>query len=273
MIQRLKSFRIVTAAAFVLAATHAYAEVVNVDFQNSTGSNSIVYSGQGAIAAPGNLWNAVTPGLSVNGAWWGEVCGPGNVSASGLLDSQGNATGVTVSSQSIANTYAWGGHTADTLRGFGIPATKDDDPAIATGYTALMREYLVAAADTTATVTIGGLTVGGQYDIALYGRGIQGPRTTSFMVGGVEKSTSYIDLDVTPTHVLTEGVDYVMYRSVVATDGTIAISFYDGPTNANGNGEGQFGGFQISTVPEPGTIILLAISLISLLAYAWKKQK
>ena len=38
------------------------------------------------------------------------------------------------------------------------------------------------------------------------------------------------------------------------------------------NGVGTWAGFQVASVPEPSTLVLLASGLIGLLCYAWRKR-
>lgn len=244
------------------------AAVVNVEFQNKNGNASITYSGSGAIAAPGTIWNAVTPSQNVNfDEGWGQLtfsgtdpvvwpnwpATPVGLTSGALVDSQGNATGMTVTAS------AWF-----------VYAAPNPTVSMATGYSDLMREYLDTETTVTGigTVTLNGLTANAPYKLALYGHGADPYRNTTFTVGGVDKSTSYVDF----THSLTENVDYVVYQNVIAdANGKIAINYGAGGALQNGmsgavNTEGSFNGLQIQSVPEPAALSLLALGALAILS-------
>jgi hypothetical protein len=267
-----------TVAAGLLAGSPSWAGTVNIDFQNGWGSQSATYSGQGAMAAPGNLWNAVAPSGNSFDPVWGDLTFSSNVAVtetgpdwaaantnpltfdSGTLrDSQGNMTGIAVSG-ATKFLYAYEG----------------DSNVIASGFDSLMREYLDSGYAGGSDVTIRGLAAGAAYKLVLYGHGAEDFRATTFTIGGVAKSTSFVD-GTNPRTSLAEGSDYVTYSSVVAdSNGQIGIHYaaaYAVHGGATVNDEGSFNGLQISEVPEPSTLALCVAGMVGLLAYAWRKRK
>lgn len=267
------------AAGIVLVGSPSWATTVNVDFQNGWGSMSATYSGQGAMAAPGDYWNAVAPIGNNFDPVWGDLTLSSNVAVTetgpdwaaaetnpltfdsgALMDSLGNTTGISVSG-STKFLYAHEG----------------SSNVIASDFDSLMREYLDSGYAGGSDVTISGLAAGTAYDLVLYGHGAEDFRATTFTIDGVEKSTSFVD-GTNPRTSLAEGSDYVTYSGVVAdSNGQIGIHYvaaYAVHNGANVNDEGSFNAFQISAaVPEPNTIVICLSGMFGLLAYAWRKMK
>lgn len=227
--------RFVAAAAAVVCLASAAAGVeivVSVDFENLPDvSASDTQSGQGAFAAPGNVWNSISPNEEPIHAEYGDYMVFYAVGKSNLLDSQGNVTGITVA----AAISAAGQGFVDSWDGVYDPY---DESAECTSHPALMNDLLIALNDP-ATVNISGLVPGGAYDLCLYGHSRETQGNTTFNVGGIEKSTSF----ATAPHSLTADIDYVVYNSVIAdSKGKLSFRFID---NSTGYNNGGLNGFQI----------------------------
>jgi len=229
---------------------------LNVDFQpgGAGGGTSVVYSGQGALATPGTIWNVVAP--STDGAFNGEFGSGGNFDFAGgsiilssLLDSEGVSSGVQLE--------LFKG-TPDTA--FALNPLNGGDVNIANDAKGLMRDFLIASDPNAVNIT--GLLDGGIYTLYLYGAGDNSGQRTKFTVGGTDQSTT----GVAGSHDLTEGVDYVVFENVLASGGFIGITY----TADDGAGEGHFNGFQlVQVVPEPSTVLLTGMGCLVMI---WKRR-
>jgi PEP-CTERM motif len=198
-------------------------EAINVDLG---ASGSPVYSGQGVVASPGNVWN----GVSFAGATWVGVF------STPLVDSSGTPTGVTLeigtdpaTVMEWRNWAPWSGPMGDV---FG-------DEVINWGVD---------------SVIIHGLDNALTYDLILY-NATWAPGTTTFTVNGDSKVSTVVDSSVAP---YLEGEQFVTF-SGVPTDGAGAITYI-----MSGN-PGAHGGLQIVAVPEPATLGLAATGLLLML--------
>ena len=245
---------IAATVALALVSVQAYANVLNVDFQATGYGGAATFSGQGGIAATGDTWNAVSPdavsptavtSVADHPEWGGCAVNFNSFTANNLVDSTGAATGVSVT---VGAGQIWQEYTPGNI------AT--------TNAKNLLRDYL-AINSSGMTVAINGLIAGGKYDLALYAEGDVLARTTTFSANGKSGSNTGLDVE----HTLTQGVDYVLLSGVVA-DNTGAINIAATPVGV----ASAFNGLQISSVPEPSTIVSLGMGLLSLLAYAWKKR-
>jgi hypothetical protein len=152
---------IVSAIALSSAAAAA---TVNVDF-----GNEAVFSGQGAMASTGNLWNGVATA--------------GNpTAASDLLDSTGAATTVDVSVLGAGGVLA---ATNSAEAGLANDLTRD-------GFRGLDNDPASHL-----TLTIGGLTPAALYDVALYGVQdatfggfLSNNRGSTFDIGGNQQTST-----------------------------------------------------------------------------------
>lgn len=249
--------RVLAVIAIALVAVQAQATIVNVDFENNPAlSSSVTYSGQGAMTATGDVWNSVHPSAAPEVFFWGESQHDSSFASDSLVDSTGTPVGMTVSVSGISGTYTWTGY----------------EPSPAPGWTThqnLMNDWIIQASESVdATVTIGGLTASGLYNLVVYGHSHEGGGNTVFTIGGVTQTTS--TTTSTDDHPLTAGYDYLTFNNVAADGaGNIVVGFRD----AVGGNQGGFMGFQISSVPEPSTMALLSGGLAGLLAYAWRKRK
>jgi hypothetical protein len=130
---------------------------------------------------------------------------------------------------------------------------------------ALMDDYLYGSPANGVGFSIDNLTPGGAYDLYIYSlNGAGASATTGFTIGSATKNATN-----SAASTFAEGNNYVLFKGVIATSGSIsgtAIGLRDANSIA-------INGFQITSVPEPATVVLLATGLIGLLAYAWRKQK
>lgn len=246
--------------AVVALAAPAHAVVtVNVDFQpgGSGGGTSVTFSGQAALSAPGDTWNAVAP--STDGANNGEFGSGGRYdfggdpyAAGSLLDSTGSATSVGVE---IFKGDPDGSFALNPLNGW--------ETRLADDARDLMRDYLISGWDSDPNaVNIVGLPAGSSYILYLYGAGDNGAVSTKFTINGEDKATTGVP-DV--SHNLTEGEDYVVYTGVT-TSGTISIQYM----NNGESTDGHFNGLQLAYTPpaaiptltEWGLILLAAVLVL-----------
>jgi len=209
--------------------------IINVDLQpGPTGSDySAHYQGQGGLSDPGNdTWNAVMPTVDGYVSAWGSG---GNFNftdvftSDPLFDSTGQATPVTIS---IAQ-----GHPRGTT--FAVnPSNTWAYDHVASDAKNLMSDYLIAPGGVTNHVQIHHLVAGASYTLFLYGAGDQNTHRTSFTVGTNTLTTIGAPNDM---HTMTEGGDYVVFRDVVAVNGSLTIYY----TGAGSSLDGNFNGFQL----------------------------
>jgi hypothetical protein len=223
------------AVVFLGLATTSFADTINIDFGGAT---SVIYSNTAVAPDTGTHWN------SGNG-----LENTKTKTFSNLLASDGTtaATGVSIT---ITNVSSY-----DT--------TNDGHPA--TLKPTLMNDYcyssLAGGGTGPTTFSINGLTSGGQYDLYLYSQnGGYGNGVTTFTIGEAAK----VATNAGNISSFIAGTNYVLYSGLTATGGTISGTF---------SGTGGFNGFQLTSVPEPSTLVLFATGLIGLLAYAWRKRK
>lgn len=208
---------------------------INVDLQpGPTGSDySANYQGQGGLSDPGNdTWNAVMPPVDGYVSTWGSG---GNFNftdlftSEPLFDSSGQATPMTIS---IAK-----GHPRGTT--FAVnPSNTWAYDHVASDAKNLMSDYLIAPGGVTNHVQIHQLATGARYTLVLYGAGDQNTHRTSFTVGTNTLTTMGAPNDM---HTMTEGGDYVIFRDVVAENGSLTIYY----TGAGLSFDGNFNGFQL----------------------------
>ncbi|MBB5351447.1 hypothetical protein HNR46_001683 [Haloferula luteola] len=239
----------------------AMAVTVNLDFgltgNHPDGEVTAQYSGTAAAPDGGTVWNEVK--VVDDTAFTGP---PGefgfwttSVTQSGLLDSQGGLTALSVTVQAAG---------PNGTGAFGILEGTTNLGAVATDAVNLMRDYLIGFEDPR-SVEISGFGAGTLVDLYLYGAGDTLNRDTQFSVTDINglhtaTTTGTITTDGgdPQAHTLTLGGDYVVLSGLVAdATGTITV-FYD---NGEGSNEAPFNGLQaMYTVPEPSTCWLGALA-------------
>lgn len=232
--------------------------------------NSIVYTGQGAFADPGNnSWNGFGggfPGYDNNGFRLKALNGPNKTSS-------GGSTPVTLE---VVYGFDNGGlpNFADGAGGNTLQGT----PAFITGQQAGVNSGSPGAG--TATAPRGTFTLhhvpAGVYTLYLYGANYDNDRGTTFVLpGGVAHNAvdSTLNDHTAPGTSITfgEGKNYVIFNNVTPdANGDIAGSYIpnplDGVGNSNLSGEGSFNGLQLISVPEPGALGLIALGGAAALA-------
>lgn len=106
----------------------------------------------------------------------------------------------------------------------------------------------------------------GTYDVYVYaingsfGGGSTGITLSSGTPDGGISTTVYPNGDNTGSYV--EGVNYVLFKGVTPTSGTISGTY----AGANGHGEGDFAGIQLVQAPEPSTLMLTGLAGLGLVA-------
>lgn len=253
------------AAVVWLLAGPGHAVVINVDFQpgGAGGDQSTNFAGQGAIVDTGNdTWNVVAP--DTGGEFNGEFgsggfysFAEGSYTSSVLMDSTGAATPV-----QVVVSKAPPAAPLESERAFAIASTNTSLANVATNAVALMSDFLITRNDgyDDNVVTIVNLSTGGLYNLYLYGAGDFSARNTRFVVGEISKTTDGVP---EVTHDLTEGRDYVVFNGVVAMDGVITITYFNGGDNEEGN----FNGLQLQDA-EPVTIATATVANVAGLTFS-----
>ena len=223
------------------------AVVINVDI-NGSSTNTLV--GQGAYSDPGNdVWN----GFNLTTVY------PSGVRSTGLLsDSTGASTGVQLTLTGILRTfnyttYAGGAYATGNAMMDDIVFTNADDVSL--GLNPLGVQFKFS-----------GLTPGAAYTLYLYGDSGISPKTTSWNINSVFKTTTGRSTTFTGAYV--EGSDYVVYDSVVA-DGSGNLSGYF----KAGGVDGAMSGVQLIAVPEPQTWALGALGVSAVLFRLRRKSR
>jgi hypothetical protein len=229
--------RAVVLVAVALVAVHPAAQagftsgLINVDFNFPQQSQT--QTGAAVIGAPGDFWNPDS-NTSVN--------------PTGVLNlASGNVSnGVTIAIGGVTNITVGGGNPFDF-----------------TPYAALMSDGFIVGTGNTMTLSIRGLTTSQPYDLYLYsiGLGSGENRTTTFTIAGNSRSAH----DAGSPSAFAEGVNYVHFGSQPA-DGfsqiNITIQGSGGsPVLDQSTFGGIINGFQITPVPEPAAIFLVAVAV------------
>ncbi|MEM1354118.1 MAG: PEP-CTERM sorting domain-containing protein [Planctomycetota bacterium] len=244
---------IATSTALLLMAVPTHAELINYSFET-------VVTGQGTVAG-GTL--AVNPAELVGvtggaGLTWNQG-GYQNVSSS-LLDSDGNATGVSFTTDFTA-LRSFGGVPVGGLQVFDNLALIDR----------------AAGRNATATITFTGLTSGLAYDIWLMGgrgvsgNGSEGLSSTISTTNAVSSSSSQIlDNNDGGSQVsfgeYVENANFVFFDDVVAdSSGEITFSITGADSDDSNfdsltaDSRPGLSGFQIEAIPEPSSLALLGL--------------
>jgi hypothetical protein len=255
-------------SCFLVFAGSAAAQVINIDFDQS--ANVRVYQGLGAAYDPNGA-----------GSSWNRLTGSGTttISASNLLDSDGETTGVGIT-LGINGSFL---SSENPLQ----PGQQQLGP-----YEDLMSDYVFTSAATASEIVsksglISGLDPGKLYDIYLYGQGnnfleaYSEGQNSLFTIDGVSKQTSWDGIEG-GDGLLVEGIEYVRFSVIANLSGQISFDWANVVAGPGGNvgtdldgSASRFGVINaiqivdVAAVPEPSAALL---SSLGLLAFLWRRR-
>jgi hypothetical protein len=235
---------------------NAQAQLINVQFADNATGNAYggggpavepTQSGAAVLGSAGGMWNALS-GFTYSSYPTGGSGGPYS-----LVNENGSPSPVTVSSLTFSGSYA------SVEPNFPSYSTFTGTP-----WANLMGAYISVPSQTASGyVALAGLAPSATYNLVLYNAAnansgnFSAARTTLFTVDGNTLSSAW---DGT-TSTLVKGVDYVKFTGVTSdATGNLVITF-----SGTGSAEGDFNGFQLQRVPEPGSFALAGASLALLL--------
>ncbi|MBL7133308.1 MAG: PEP-CTERM sorting domain-containing protein [Phycisphaerae bacterium] len=244
--------------ALFLTAVQAQAVLVNVDLNagrtlsgNNFTSWSPTFTGAAVVGTGTQTWNALNR-LTNN-------ANPQTGSLAGLLDSDGNPSAVTLSAFSIPN-----GDFRDSIPG-AVYGVSPAPPATDNGYNLLMGDR--AAGGGQASVTISGVPAG-PWDLYVFGwagcawQVTDGASPTQRLGWTVAYDGSDAQMNASS---MVDGTTYVHFSGThVAGTDLLLFSDTDGAAS-NGYGQVRFAGFQLTVIPEPATLMLIAVGVPFLL--------
>ncbi len=256
--------RPVSVAATLLAlvgvlafAPQAHCDIINVDFNTPSAS-----AGNGVLRSDGttNL-NPFAAGAST-GTWNEAVVASGNTitapapPTAPYVDASGNPTSLTVS-----------------LSNFNGPGfTGNDVYSPAPGF---LHSFMLENDSITASMTIGGLTPLATYNLYLYGTNYGGGAGATFTIDSVFQTTTG-DYHTSPFTGYAAGSNYVLFTVAADGSGSLGVTVVGSSTaNFPGGGGtvlGILNGFQIQSVPEPGSLVLCGLGAIGIFALARRRR-
>lgn len=208
---------VVLAAITMIVAPVAHADVVNVKWDSAANT----YSAQGILSDIGNnTWNHFTD-LNLH---------------TGLLNSEGVATGVGIDSDGIALNHTGGAN--NTLYG----------------------GYLYS--NLAPTITFSGLEVNSSYKLAVMGVRISPGGNTNITAGGETKLTGSLN-NVAGSEDNFDLANWAIF-DVVTSDGAGNLSFTYTQGTSPSFSQGYVNAVQLQNVPEPTSLAVLGIGLIGL---------
>lgn len=229
-------------------AATASATLLNIEINGRSASSQSTtdYSGAAAIGAIGDVWNHYA------------------------VDSFAGDTFLAVDPAQSSN-LAYADGTSSTLR-FDLGLVT----AHAETYTsnALASEYAFVKGGnvaweippTSTTFALTGLAPNGAYNLYLYCASAETAYQSTFTIGSTSVTSTPGGFD--GGFVLNR--DYVTFMNVAA-DGSGRIE----GTLSGGNPDNfaVFSGLQVMSIPEPSALVLLLVSMMGLLAYAWRRRR
>ncbi len=222
----------------------AQTTIYNFEISTNNGGSAAsqpLYQGQGALGEGGTIFN------NANNK-------SGNFTFTNALDSNGNASMVTLAVPSTCGTYAGPPSSKSTLMA--------SDPA------ALFNQYFYTNANSPATFTLGSLPVSTPYTLYLYGA-TNFYNGSSFTVNGVSKTTAggsanNVSFIANPA----ANSNYVVFTGTTSAAGTITGT-------VGGTAFGCFNGLQVelTPAPEPSQFATLGVGLLGLATLGLKARR
>jgi hypothetical protein len=220
----MRNFAILAAALMLGAIGPAQAGLVNVQFGGDFNSPQ-AQVGPAVIGSAGDVWNQM----------WGLP--PANTGGGALVDSDGNATGLSIS----FTTQGW----LQVPEGLTVWGTD---------YRNLMRGMIYTDTATTRNITITGLPANAEHELYVYAQGDSGSngRQTKLTPAGGTPVITTATVATADTFILDQ--NYVHLDVMSDASGVLSID-YIGET-----GEANLNGLQlvVGQAPEPASLGLLA---------------
>jgi hypothetical protein len=257
-----KTLLVLLSVAGAAGLASVQAQLINVDFNgNAVGqayggggvATGPTQSGAAILGSAGDTWNGFADSAFTFASY------PGGMSGSGLAlnYANGSASGVTMrltaDGSYDANEPNWGNSSAFTTA--------------SSPYSNLMQDLIYA--NVPQSITLSGLAANQTFNLVLYNGGDQnvpGGRTSSFTVNGITQTSVWNGT----ANTLIAGTDYVQYLTATSDgSGNLVINF--GVAGGSGALETDLNGFQLQTVPEPGTLALVSAGAALLLGYQRRK--
>lgn len=194
---------------------------INVDFGSP--DTAAPFSGNALAPAAGTVWNNITSAGTT----------------SNLLDSQGNATGVSLQ---FSPSGFWHSNSAYSTG------------ELTTTYGNLIFDYAYANGSSR-IFHLTGLAVGQAYDLYLYSQGDSPNQGATFSLGAGTANQSSLSSTGTNFTTFSEGANYVVFRNLQANgSGQVTITLATNPATTFG----ALNGLQLTAIPEPSTYAALA---------------
>jgi hypothetical protein len=224
--------------ALIGFALSTLAVSANAETLVDVGVGNSVATGAGVVGASGDTWNRL---------------GAGSLTASNLVDTSGHNTGESV--------------TIVADNGGGGFANTSPNTSITQSY-----DWVHNGPNTAITVTLTGLTANSPYDLYFYNvtdpccsDGRPGTVTASAANGG---ASAFVASNTTDSSWVA-GQNYVELPVFADATGTLVFSEAE-----IGGGETDMNGFQLQSVPEPGSLAaMLGSGAVGLLAYGARRRR